>query len=70
MVVHIVVKSRLGGRMFDNNWYLFLLIVFLVFAGDGGLNYTEIAVMGAILLALTLTEGSNTSGNGCCCGNI
>lgn len=70
MVVHIVVKSRLGGGMFDNNWYLFLLIVFLVFAGDGGLNYTEIAVMGAILLALTLTEGSNTSGNGCCCGNI
>lgn len=68
MVVHIVVKSRLGGGMFDNNWYLFLLIVFLVFAGDGGLNYTEIAVMGAILLALTLTEGSNTSGNGCCCG--
>ena len=68
MVVHIVVKSRLGGCMFDNNWYLFLLIVFLVFAGDGGLNYTEIAVMGAILLALTLTEGSNTSGNGCCCG--
>ena len=56
--------------MFDNNWYLFLLIVFLVFAGDGGLNYTEIAVMGAILLALTLTEGSNTSGNRCCCGNI
>ena len=70
MVVHIVVKSRLGGCMFDNNWYLFLLIVFLVFAGDGGLNYTEIAVMGAILLALTLTEGSNTSSNGCCCGNI
>ena len=70
MVVHIVVKSSLGGCMFDNNWYLFLLIVFLVFAGDGGLNYTEIAVMGAILLALTLTEGSNTSGNGCCCGNI
>ena len=33
--------------MGDNNWYLFLLIVFLVFAGDGGLNYTEIAVMGA-----------------------
>ena len=68
MVVHIVIKSRLGGGMFDNNWYLFLLIVFLVFAGDGGLNYTEIAVMGAILLALTLTEGSNPSGNGCCCG--
>ena len=68
IVVHIVVKSRLGGCMFDNNWYLFLLIVFLVFAGDGGLNYTEIAVMGAILLALTLTEGSNPSGSGCCCG--
>jgi hypothetical protein len=53
--------------MFDGNWYLFLLIVFLAFAGDGGLSTTEIAVMGAILLALTLTEGTE-SGNGCCLG--
>ena len=51
--------------MFENNWYLFLLIVFLVFSGDGGLSSTEIAVMGAILLALTLTSNE---GN-CCCGS-
>lgn len=55
--------------MFDNNWYLFLLIVFLVFAGDGALSTTEIAVMGAILLALTLTEGAS-NGNGCCCNGL
>ncbi len=56
--------------MFDNNWYLFLLIVFLVFAGDGAVSTTEIAVMGAILLALTLTEGTtnNSGSSNCCCG--
>ena len=51
--------------MFENNWYLFLLIVFLVFSGDGMLSGTEIAVMGAILLALTLTSSENN----CLCGN-
>ena len=60
MVGHIVIKKVSGGVMFENNWYLFLLIVFLVFSGDGGLSSTEIAVMGAILLALTLTsKGDN-----------
>ncbi len=55
--------------MFESNWYLFLLIVFLVFAGDGGLSSTEIAVMGAILLALTLTNNNDTADSpGCCCG--
>lgn len=65
MVEHIVIKKLLGACMFENNWYLFLLIVFLVFSGDGGLSSTEIAVMGAILLALTLTSNE---GN-CCCGS-
>ena len=51
--------------MFENNWYLFLLIVFLVFSGDGMLSTTEIAVMGAILLALTLSNNENN----CLCGN-
>jgi hypothetical protein len=65
-VEHIVIKKPLGEIMFENNWYLFLLIVFLVFSGDGALSNTEIAVMGAILLALTLTSND---GN-CCCGNV
>jgi hypothetical protein len=65
-VEHIVIKKPLGEIMFENNWYLFLLIVFLVFSGDGALSSTEIAVMGAILLALTLTSND---GN-CCCGNV
>ena len=56
--------------MFENNWYLFLLIVFLVFSGDGALSGTEIAVMGAILLALTLSSNTETDNNngGCFCG--
>ena len=61
-----MIKKPLGEIMFENNWYLFLLIVFLVFSGDGALSSTEIAVMGAILLALTLTSND---GN-CCCGNV
>jgi hypothetical protein len=65
-VEHIVIKKPLGEIMFENNWYLFLLIVFLVFSGDGALSSTEIAVMGAILFALTLTSND---GN-CCCGNV
>lgn len=43
--------------MFGDNWYVFLLIVMLVFAGDGAMNTTEIAVMLAILFALSLTGG-------------
>ena len=65
MVVHIVIKKPLEEIMFENNWYLFLLIVFLVFSGDGMLSTTEIAVMGAILLALTLSNNENN----CLCGN-
>ena len=67
MVGHIVIKKVSGGVMFENNWYLFLLIVFLVFSGDGALSGTEIAVMGAILLALTFASNGD---NGCCCGNV
>ena len=65
MVEHIVIKKPLEEIMFENNWYLFLLIVFLVFSGDGVLSTTEIAVMGAILLALTLSNNENN----CLCGN-
>ena len=65
MVEHIVIKKPLEEIMFENNWYLFLLIVFLVFSGDGMLSTTEIAVMGAILLALTLSNNENN----CLCGN-
>lgn len=66
MVVHIVIKKPMGWIMFENNWYLFLLIVFLVFSGDGALSNTEIAVMGAILLALTLTNNETP----CCNCNV
>ena len=65
--MHIVIKKQLRVNMFENNWYLFLLIVFLVFSGDGTLSSTEIAVMGAILLALTLTSNGE---NNCCCGSV
>lgn len=60
-----MIKKPLRWFMFENNWYLFLLIVFLVFSGDGMLSSTEIAVMGAILLALTFSNNENN----CCCGN-
>ncbi len=58
--------------MFDN-WYLFLLIIFLVFAADGSVSGTELAVMLAILFALTLTANccpdSDTETNNCFCNH-
>lgn len=41
--------------MFEDNWYMFLLIIFLIFASDGNMSNREIAVMGAVLFALTMT---------------
>ncbi len=40
---------------FDNNWFLFLLIVMLVFSGDGNVSRTEINVYLGILFALALS---------------
>ncbi len=40
---------------FNNNWFLFLLIVMLVFSGDGNVSRTETNVYLGILFALTLS---------------
>ena len=39
---------------FDENWFLFLLIVMTMFASDGRVSSTETAVMLSILFALTV----------------
>ena len=39
---------------FDENWFLFLLIVMAVFASDGKVSSTETAVMLSVLFALTV----------------
>ena len=55
--------------MFEDNWYLFLLLVMLSFFADGEVSQKEAYVMLSILLALTLTNNleenddtTNTSG--------
>lgn len=56
--------------MFDDNWYLFLLIVMLAFFADGNISQREAAVMLAILFALTLTNSQSddsASTTGCFC---
>lgn len=64
---HIVVKSLLGERMFEDNWYLFLLLVMLSFFADGEISTREAYVMLSILVGLTLTnnleDGENESGS-------
>lgn len=42
--------------MFDDNWFLFLLIIMLVFLHDGKFSQREIFVMLAILAALSMTN--------------
>ncbi|MBR4800441.1 MAG: hypothetical protein IK048_02045 [Clostridia bacterium] len=42
--------------MFEDNWYLFLLLVMLAFFSDGEVSTRESYVMISILLALTLTN--------------
>lgn len=46
---------------FNENWFLFLLIVMVVFASDGSVSSTETAVMIAILFALTVAGPTLTS---------
>lgn len=63
--------------MFEDNWYLFLLLVMLAFFSDGEVSTRESYVMISMLLALTLTnnlededEDSDTSAtttNNCFC---
>lgn len=47
--------------MFEDNWFLFLLIVLLAFWQDGELSQREIFVMIAILTALSMTNDSDDS---------
>ena len=42
--------------MFDDNWFLFLLIIMLVFLQDGKFSQREIFVMLAILAPLSMTN--------------
>ncbi len=48
--------------MFNDNWYLFLLIVMLAFFADGEISVREGAVMLGILFALTVTNNSDSNG--------
>lgn len=42
--------------MFEDNWYLFLLLVMLSFFADGEISNREAYVMLSILVGLTLTN--------------
>ncbi len=59
--------------MFEDNWYLFLLIVMIVFISDGDFSKRETAVMIGILAALAFTNSvdtsdtSSTSASNCFC---
>lgn len=55
--------------MFNDNWYLFLLIVMLAFFADGEISNREGAVMLGILFALTVTNGTEeqTATSNCFC---
>jgi len=46
--------------MFEDNWYLFLLIVMIVFISDGDFSRRETAVMIGILAALAFTNNADT----------
>lgn len=68
---HIVVKSQKERRMFNDNWYLFLLIVMLVFFADGNVSQQEGAVLLAIVfaLAITNTPTTDTTTTSCFCNH-
>ena len=63
--------------MFEDNWYLFLLLVMLSFFADGEISNREAYVMLSILLGLTLTNnleeadetqnGAQTTASNCFC---
>lgn len=46
--------------MFEDNWYLFLLIVMIVFISDGDFSRRETAVMIGILAALAFTNTADS----------
>ncbi|HKL94252.1 MAG TPA: hypothetical protein VJZ69_03115 [Clostridia bacterium] len=45
--------------MFNDNWWLFVLVVLLLFSSDGNISNTENAVLIGIVFALFLSEGNN-----------
>ncbi|MGI6701736.1 MAG: hypothetical protein ACOX3U_04675 [Christensenellales bacterium] len=45
--------------MFDGNWFLFLLIILILFAGDDGIDRTESLVLIGIVAALLCSEGED-----------
>ncbi len=45
------------------NWYVYLLIITVLFSGDGSINKTENAVLIATMFALSMTYGCE--GNRC-----
>ncbi len=57
--------------MFEDNWYLFLLIVMIAFVSDGDFSKKETAVMLAVLAALAFTNNADldttTSTSNCFC---
>ncbi len=57
--------------MFEDNWYLFLLIVMIAFVSDGEFSKKETAVMLAVLAALAFTNNTDsdttTSASNCFC---
>lgn len=61
--------------MFEDNWYLFLLIVMIAFVSDGEFSKKETAVMLAVLAALAFTNNADsdtttsttTSASNCFC---
>ncbi len=50
--------------MFDNNWYLFLLIILILFMNSDGIDQTEslvlIGIVAALLISQSNTEERNT----------
>ncbi len=48
--------------MFDGNWMLFILILLIVFGGNGGIAGTELAVLIAAVGAIVLAENGGLGG--------
>lgn len=53
--------------MFDGNWLLYIFIIMLLFANDGEIKGTELAVLIATVFAVLTTDGECGMKN--CCPN-
>ena len=54
-MLYTIEYSRIGGFMFNENWYLFLLIILLLFTGPDGIDRTESFVLIGIVAGLLLS---------------